>query len=145
MTKRYGMHNHVHPDCVVCSEGNAKGLHLKFESADDGSIRGFFECDKTYEGYPGVLHGGILTSILDGAMGNCLFSRGKTAVTVEMNTRFKHAVEINKPAIVTARIVKISYPLYFMEAEISQNEKVKVVAKSKFYDRPELAKVIEAR
>ncbi|MDD5063531.1 MAG: PaaI family thioesterase [Phycisphaerae bacterium] len=122
---------------------NTKGLHLEFEIADDKTIKASFECDKAYEGYSGILHGGIISSILDGAMGNCLFARGLTAVTVEMNTKFKLPVQINKPAAVTARIEKICHPLYFLKAEIIQDGKTKAVAKAKFFDKPELAYKLE--
>ena len=133
----------VHQNCIVCSLDNTKGLHLEFEIADDKTIKASFECDKAYEGYSGILHGGIISSILDGAMGNCLFARGQTAVTVEMNTKFKLPVQINKPATVTARIEKICHPLYFLEAKIIQGGKTKAVAKAKFFDKPELAGKLE--
>ena len=60
--------NRVHPNCVVCSLDNAKGLHLDFVSGCDGSISATFSCDEAFEGYPGFLHGGVISSILDGAM-----------------------------------------------------------------------------
>ena len=129
----------VHPNCIVCSLNNTKGLQLEFEIADDKTVKASFECDKTYEGYSGILHGGIISSILDGAMGNCLFARGQTAVTVEMNTKFKLPVQINKQATVTAWIEKICHPLYFLHAEIIQDGQTKAVAKAKFFDKPEMA------
>ena len=52
--------NRVHPKCIVCSFANAKGLHLKFDAADDGSVKATFQCDETFEGYLGVLHGGVM-------------------------------------------------------------------------------------
>jgi len=131
--------NQVHPNCIVCSPASAKGLHLKFEATSDNGVKALFECDKTYEGYTGILHGGVISLILDGAMGNCMFRRGQTAVTVEMTTRFKYPVEINKTAMVTARITRSAHPLYLLEAEIKQEGQVKATAKGKFYDQPELA------
>ena len=137
--KRCEICDQVHPNCIVCSLGNAKGLHLRFEATGDNSVKALFECDKAYEGYAGILHGGVISSILDGAMGNCMFRQGQTAVTVEMTTRFKYPVEINKTSMVTARITKFAHPVYLLEAEIKQGGQVKAAAKSKFYARPELA------
>ena len=77
----------VHPECVVCSIANAKGLHLKFDVLDDGSVKADFQCNKAFEGYPGILHGGVISMILDGAMGHCIFALGQTAVTVEMTDK----------------------------------------------------------
>ena len=80
--------NLVHPKCVVCSFGNRNGLHLEFDADDDGSVTATFQCEEAFEGYPGILHGGVISSILDSAMGNCMFARGRATVTVEMTTRF---------------------------------------------------------
>ncbi|MFC1794848.1 PaaI family thioesterase [Planctomycetota bacterium] len=130
--------NRVHPNCIVCSLGNAKGLHLEFVSGDDGSISAKFSCDEAFEGYPGFLHGGVISSILDGAMGHCIFARGQAAVTVEMATRFRHPVVICQEASVSARIERASRPLYLLEAQIVQTGQVKATATGKFLDQPQL-------
>ena len=135
-----GICNRVHPDCVVCSDSNENGLHLKFMVSDDGSVSAGFECTESLQGYPGILHGGVITTILDGAMGHCMFARGLTAVTVEMTTRFKLPVKTGQGATVHARITRSSHPLYLLEAEIIQGGKVRVTAKSKFYHKQDLQK-----
>jgi len=134
--------NRVHPKCVVCSSANTKGLHLHFDVADDGSVKADFQCDEAFEGYPGVLHGGVISSILDGAMGNCIFACGQAAVTIEMTTRFRHPVTTYSQATVSAKIIRISHPLYLLEAEIAQDGEIKATAKGKFYNRPDLVDVL---
>jgi uncharacterized protein (TIGR00369 family) len=128
--------NLVHPKCVVCSFGN--GLHLEFDAANDGGVTATFQCDEAFDGYPGMLHGGVISSILDGAMGNCMFARGRATVTVEMTTRFRHPVVTGREAAVSARITRVSHPLYLLEAEIIQDGKVKATANGKYYDQPKL-------
>jgi len=128
----------VHPKCVVCSFGNGNGLHLEFDIADDGSVTAAFQCDEAFEGYPGMLHGGVISSILDGAMGNCMFACGLATVTVEMTTRFRHPVATGQDATVSARITRFSHPMYLLEAEIVQDGKLKATAKGKYYDQPRL-------
>ena len=135
--------NRVHPKCVVCSFANAKGLHLKFDVADDQSVTATFQCNEAFEGYTGILHGGVISSILDGAMGNCMFARGQATVTAEMTTRFRHPVATHQEATVTARVTRALHPLYLLEAEIIQNGQVKATAKGKYYDQPERADVME--
>ena len=137
------LHQRIHPGCIVCGFTNSKGLHLHFDVHQDGSVSAAFDCDRSLEGYPGVLHGGVISTVLDGAMGHCMFARQQTAVTVEMNTRFRHPVEIGQPATVTAHIKRIAHPLYLLEATIIQNGQVKATAKGKFYDQPELLNVLE--
>ena len=135
--------NWIHPNCVVCSLANSKGLHLEFVSTNDGGITATFQCDEAFEGYPGVLHGGVISSILDGAMGHCMFARGRTAVTAEMTVRFRHPVVINQEAKVLARISRSSHPLYQLEAEILQAGQIKATAKSKYFDQPQLIEISE--
>jgi uncharacterized protein (TIGR00369 family) len=133
----------VHLNCIVCSLANTKGLHLKFEIADDGSVRATFRCDKSFEGYSGSLHGGVIMSIFDGAMGHCIFARGQMGVTVEMTTRFRYPVLTGQEATVSARITHYSHPLYLLEAKIIQEGMVKATAEGKFYDQPKLADEME--
>lgn len=137
------LHNRVHPGCVVCSCENARGLRLDFDVHDDGSVTAVFECKKEFEGYPGVLHGGVISTLLDGAMGHCMFARQQAAVTVEMTTRFRHPVATCTPATVSARITRINHPLYLLEANIVQDGEIKATAKAKFYDQPDLVHVLK--
>ena len=132
------MSNKVHPNCVVCSLKNGRGLQLHFLSGDDGAIVAMFVADETLEGYRGMVHGGMICSILDGAMTHCMFAHGKTAVTAEMSTRFRHPVLIRQVADVSARIRQSFHPLYLLEAKIVQGGRVKVTATGKFLDQPRL-------
>jgi uncharacterized protein (TIGR00369 family) len=111
---------------------------MEFDIDDDGGVQATFQCDETFEGYPGMVHGGVISSILDGAMSNCMFARGLATVTVEMTTRFRHPVTIGQEAMVSARITRVSHPLYLLEAEIVQDDRVKATAEGKYYDQPKL-------
>ena len=130
--------NLVHPNCVVCSFGNENGLHLDFDISHDGSVTATFQCDETFDGYPGILHGGVISSILDGAMGNCMFAHGQATLTIEMTTRFRHPVATGQEATVLARITDDMNPIYLLEAEIIQEGKVKATAEGKYYNQPKL-------
>lgn len=136
--KLNNIRNQVHPQCIACSLTNTNGLHLKFDVADDKSVKADFQYNKVFEGYPGILHGGIISSILDSAMCNCMFARGKAAVTAEMTIKFRHPVVTCRKATVSAKITHFSHSLYLLESEVIQNEEVKVTAKGKFYNQPDL-------
>ncbi len=125
----------LHPHCVVCSPDNPSGLCLHFEAGDEDTVTAQFELDQTVEGYVGWPHGGITSAILDGAMTNWLFAHGLTGVTAELKVRFKHPVMLHEPARVTARLKRASYPLYILEAHITQNNQLKVRAEGRFMPR----------
>jgi uncharacterized protein (TIGR00369 family) len=133
----------VHLNCFVCGSQNISGLHLKYSANEDGSVEAEFQCDECYEGYLGILHGGVIASVLDGAMGNCMFAHGRATMTVEMLTRFRHPILTGRVTVVTARIKQNAHPLYLLEAEIIQEGRVKATAKGKYYDQPKLINATE--
>ncbi len=135
--------NCIHPNCIICGLENYKGMKINYTITNNNEISTEIYCDQLYEGYSGMMHGGIISAVLDGAMTNCLFARGKIAVTVEMTIKYKLPVEINMPATVNARILQNSGPLYYLESEIIQNGKVKACAKGKFFNQPQLQKTTE--
>ena len=126
----------VHHDCVVCSPSHVRGLCVKFTACADGSVQASFDCDSAFEGYKGVLHGGVIASLLDGAMTNCLFAHGRSALTGELNVRFRHPVVTNTSATVRAAIEWSEPPLFVLKAEVLQNGQVKATSTGKFMEQP---------
>jgi acyl-coenzyme A thioesterase PaaI-like protein len=55
--------------CFVCGLENPIGLHLSFYDTGPGEVSVEFTPSECYQGYPGVLHGGIVASILDETAG----------------------------------------------------------------------------
>jgi uncharacterized protein (TIGR00369 family) len=125
-----------HPHCVVCGNTNGHGLHLDFAAAADGSVSAVFQCEESLEGYAGVVHGGMVSSLLDGAMTNCLFARGIVAVTAEITVRFQRLLRIGEPAQVRAWVTRSTPHLHFLAAEITQSGSVAATARAKFRRPP---------
>lgn len=133
------LYNSVHRACFVCGELNNRGLQCAFYYDKDEEVAfSQFRLDDWTQGYEGIPHGGIVSAIFDCAMGNCLFAKNLTAVTAELNVRFKEALEMNRKAIVRAWVKNSSNGLYILDAEIVQNEQVKAFATGKFVDKPGL-------
>jgi uncharacterized protein (TIGR00369 family) len=122
----------AHPRCVACSPDNKSGLKLDFEDAGADAVRTTFDCGAAFEGYPGQLHGGIISTLLDAAMANCLFAQELQAVTAELSIRFKAPVVLKHPATAEARVVKDMFPLFLMEASLTQDGELKATATAKF-------------
>ena len=112
------------------------GLGLDFTLQSDGSIEGAFAGGKVYEGYPGLLHGGVVAALLDGTMTNCLFAKGKQAVTAELHVRYRHPVALQSQVTVRAWVVRARPPLQLLAAELRQDNLVKVTASAKFMESP---------
>jgi len=125
----------AHPNCIVCSANHESGLHLKFTLLEDSSVQAAFDCGEAFQGYPGLLHGGVISSLLDGAMTNCLFAHGRQGVTGELKVRFRHSVVTDRPAIVRAWIDRSIPPFHVLQAELIQDEWIKAKATGKFVER----------
>jgi uncharacterized protein (TIGR00369 family) len=127
----------AHPFCLVCSRSNPLGLGLQFEPQADGSVAAEFISHAALEGYSGLLHGGVIAAMLDGAMTNCLFAHGLQAVTGELTVRYRHPVAIGEAVIVRGWIRQSMSPLHLLEAELHQEGCLKAVASAKFMERYE--------
>jgi acyl-coenzyme A thioesterase PaaI-like protein len=92
-----------HPDCFVCGRHRAHGLGMSFQLGADGGVESHVNCRALFQGYPGFMHGGIVSALLNGAMTNCLFARGVKAMTGELTVRFLLPVKTNCAAVVRAR------------------------------------------
>ncbi len=126
------LRSRAHPECVVCSSRNVSGLRLKFVPRADGSLQAEFDCPDYLQGYPDVLHGGMISSLLDGAMTNCLFALGCEGVTAELAVRFRHPVATGRRATVRAWVHQSMAPLYVLKSELIQDQQVKATATGKF-------------
>ncbi|MDD2400925.1 MAG: PaaI family thioesterase [Clostridia bacterium] len=91
--------------CFGCGEKNPKGLKLKFRQEGD-IVRTTFVPDETHQGYPGIIHGGITSTIFDEVMSTCINMLGEFAVTARLEVRFKNKIHIKKPIEFEAKIVK---------------------------------------
>lgn len=125
----------THEHCIVCGSANDSGLHLQFALTDDGGVQAEFDCRRAYESYRNTLHGGIIALLLDGAMTNCLFAHGRSAVTGDLRIRFRHPVTTDRPVTVSSRVERSSPPLHVMHAEIVQDGVVMAVGTGKFMER----------
>lgn len=123
-----------HPSCLVCGSRRSNGLGLQFEQRADGSVQAEFDCSSDFQGYPDRLHGGVVAMLLDAGMTHCLFARHVAGLTARLNIRYSHAIMLDTPAIVRARIVDAEQPLYYLEAEVTQNGRTCAAAKATFWD-----------
>lgn len=124
-----------HGGCIVCGSRNRQGLKLSFQTCPDGSIEGRFPCRRLFQGYNGLLHGGVISAVLDSAMTNCLFAHGIIAVTGELTVRFLKPVLLADEALVQAKIKASLPPLHRMEASMSQKGRIVARATARFMER----------
>lgn len=121
-----------HTRCFACGAENKDGLGLAFSEDDDGGVAAECVVSDQYQGYRGVVQGGIFATILDSAMTNCLFYHGIEAMTARLNIRFRKPVLVGVILKVNARLKGRSGRVFDLESVIRQDGQVKAVATAKF-------------
>lgn len=105
--------------CFMCGKENPYGLKLDIQKSDN-PVRAFasFVLDKVYQGYEGVVHGGILSSILDELMIYALYFQEIPTMTAKIEVKFKEKVSVGEPLTATAWMKKDRGNMVEAEGEI---------------------------
>lgn len=91
--------------CFACGKNNPIGLKLQFRWDGDELVTNLVP-GREFQGYPGIVHGGIIGTVLDDLMANLLIQRGIPAVTASMSIQYRLPVPVGENASARARIVK---------------------------------------
>lgn len=126
----------------MCGARNGHGLNLSFGSDGDGWIQATLDGRDYLQGYSKMMHGGIISLLLDAAMTHCLFAHGSAGVTARMEVKFRHPVAVDAPVQVRARLIRSSPPGHQLRAELIQNDKLMATAIGLFVHRPELTEKV---
>ena len=87
--------------CFGCGKQNPCGLKLEFKW-DGKVVKSEFTPTELHQGWQGIIHGGILISLLDEAMAYAAYYENVGGVTAAIETRFKQPVPIGEPLTITA-------------------------------------------
>ncbi len=117
--------------CFVCGEENRSGLRITPVGRDGrGSIE--WHPSRVYQGYTGILHGGIVSALLDEAMAYAVMSVAGRAATAEISISFHRPVSTDLPVYVEAEIVRQRGRVFQTKAKILQGTDVMAKATAKF-------------
>lgn len=103
--------------CFACGPKNPIGLKLKF-SWDGQEVKAKFTPGEYHQGWAGLVHGGIMSCLLDEAMSYAALYSGVNSLTPKMQTRFKHPLPIDEPLTVTGSVTKKTRRLVETKAEL---------------------------
>ena len=92
--------------CFVCGRENPIGLHMHFFAGNDGCVYADYVPRDEEQGYPGVMHGGILTAMLDELIGRTAIASDLWCMTAKLEVRFKKPVPIGAPLKLKGEISK---------------------------------------
>jgi uncharacterized protein (TIGR00369 family) len=106
--------------CMVCGRDNDSSLKARFYELDDGELLGVFTPLPEHQSYPGRLHGGMASALLDETMGRAINMAEPEAwgVTVKLNVKFRKPVPLDDDVRAVARITKVGSRLFEGAGEI---------------------------
>ena len=104
--------------CFGCGQANPTGLRLEFFLAGDGSVVALPTVPDAFEGPRGILHGGIVATLLDEAMSKAVRAKGFTAMTRHIEVEYLRPVPSVTPLRIEARAVQSDGRKHHTEARI---------------------------
>lgn len=107
-----------HRRCLLCGDLHPNSFGLRFTPHDDDGVRAVFQGYDELQGYDGILHGGVIASLLDSAMTNCLFQQGVQALTADLKIRYKYSIPCCAKLDLQARLIESRDPLYRLKADL---------------------------
>jgi acyl-coenzyme A thioesterase PaaI-like protein len=105
--------------CFVCGTENPIGLKVRFDRTAAG-VQTAVRPGLHFQGFDGVLQGGVAAGLLDDAMWYAIFAATETlTMTVELTVRYKAPVPVETDLVVTGRLTEQRRKLYTCAAAIT--------------------------
>ena len=126
--------------CFVCGLKNKFGIHAHFYVTEKEELIALFTPSDEHQSYPGRLHGGIATAILDETVGRAILNKYDTevwGVTIDLNVKFKKPIPLNEELKVIGRITKETGRMFEGTGEIVlSNGEIAATAEGKYLKVP---------
>jgi acyl-coenzyme A thioesterase PaaI-like protein len=103
--------------CFACGPKNPIGLKLKFDW-DGKEVKAKFTPGEYHQGWSGLVHGGIISCLLDEAMSYAALYSRVNSLTARMQTRFRMPLPIDEPLTVTGSVTRQTRRLVETKAEL---------------------------
>ena len=91
--------------CFVCGLENPIGLKMAFYEDEEGRVVAKFTPGDEHQGFPGIVHGGIVTSLLDEVLGRVAIAAERWVVTGRLNIRFRRPVPVGETLTIVGEVV----------------------------------------
>lgn len=94
--------------CFVCGVANPFGLQMKFYKSGKEEVTAEYTVPERFQGYPGVVHGGVVAAMLDEVAGRAHMGGDppRFMYTARLDIRYRKNVPIGKPLRLIGKIGK---------------------------------------
>ncbi len=103
--------------CYACGEKNERGLHMEFRREGERAVCDYTPCEYQ-QGYPGRMHGGIVATLLDEAMGWAVYGARQWGATARLSVRFRRPVGLDQKLRIDAWITHNRSRLIELRGEV---------------------------
>jgi len=108
-------------NCFVCGKNNRGGLQLSFEiDKERQTLKTTFVATPTFQGWDGIVHGGIISTLLDEAMAKLVYELGYQSVTASLEIKFKKPAPILEPLLVYGEITEVNRRVVRAKARVTK-------------------------
>ena len=132
--------------CFVCGLKNPFGLQADIYELENKDLVCIFTAGEEHQGYPGRLHGGITTAVLDEIIGRAILMNHDEevwGVTLEFTTRFKKPIPLGVQLRVIGRITMETHRGFEGTGEILLPDGTVAATGSGVYLRTPLTRISE--
>ncbi len=110
--------------CFVCGKKNPKGLQAVFSvNRQEKTIRTAYRFSDTFQGYAGIVHGGILSLLLDEAMVKLAYELALPAVTGEITVRFPSPLYTGEKVLIHGIIDRLNRRILLAKAQAEKKKR----------------------
>ena len=95
--------------CFVCGRSNPVGLYMQFEDDGELEVVSNYTVPAHYQGYPGIVHGGVLAAMLDEVVArvSMIGDPHHFMMSVRLEILYRHPVPTETPLRVVGRILRL--------------------------------------
>ena len=109
--------------CFVCGEKNPGGLRLRFQiDRERQTMKTTFVAGPVFQGYDGIVHGGILSTLLDEVMAKLSYELGYNTVTGSLEIKFRKPAPVLEPLSAYGEITGAKGRIVKARAPISKED-----------------------
>ena len=120
--------------CFACGKENPVSLKMEFKKLGTDIVHSEIIISKNYQGWEGIVHGGIVATMLDEAAAYlCGHLFGTGCVTAEINVKYRKPTPTNEKISIYAELKEKKRNILYIKSFIKFNDEVTAEAEVKMF------------
>ena len=120
--------------CFACGDMNEYGLHADITTNDDNTSNCKITVPSRFQGWKGMVHGGIISTLLDEISIYACRKISLRGVTAEIDVKFRKPVPIDTELELKAKVTEIRRKMVSVQAELLVDGVVHATADTKVFN-----------